>query len=483
MGVWTTEQRAAVLTRESQSGLRRWERSVAGALRPLRLRSIRSRIVAFTLAATLIPTLTTTWISYQHNRRTLSAKLEAELRAASAMAARDLEDWLADLSASAQGVPSLDERTGASLGAELALLAQGLPASAALVVLGVAGDVIARTTTDLENPTPRAPARAARAPIGEPGRLMEYRTAEGGPVLGVSARLPRFGWSIVAEIPRSVAYAELGRLWKLTAVSSVVLLAVVGLLASAFGIVIVGPLNRLRQAAARVAKGDLDVRVPTSVNGEIGYLTEVFNLMVERLRDHRRELERLSTTDALTGVHNRHRLLDVLHQEARRSTRHGRPFSVLMIDVDDFKVYNDTYGHVEGDEALRRVAGVLRVTMRTVDFIARYGGDEFLVLMPETELEMAEAAAERLRARLRQERVAPGAPDLTLSIGVAEHTPALRRPDEVIAAADQALYRAKESGRDRTVAADRADVSSGRLELLGSRRAPPRFALDRAEVM
>src|SRR4029077_15970395 len=103
------------------------------------------------------------------------------------------------------------------------------------------------------------------------------------------------------------------------------------------------------QAAAKVAKGDLDVGLPVTTGGEVGYLTEVFNNMVVRLRDSRTDLERLSVTDALTGLYNRLRVVGMMGNEVRRSRRLHHRFSVVMADVDLFKRYNDEHGHPAGD--------------------------------------------------------------------------------------------------------------------------------------
>src|SRR5207248_2748658 len=159
----------------------------------------------------------------------------------------------------------------------------------------------------------------------------------------------------------------------------------VGLLAYVLGLLITRPLDRLTHGAARVAGGDLDVDLPVVGGGELGYVTEVFNDMVARLRDSRRELERLSVTDDLTGLYNRRYVMEALGNEVRRARRLQHPFTLLMLDVDRFKEYNDAYGHLAGDAALARVAAVLKESTRDVDCAARYGGEEFVVLLPETE--------------------------------------------------------------------------------------------------
>jgi diguanylate cyclase (GGDEF)-like protein len=141
-----------------------------------------------------------------------------------------------------------------------------------------------------------------------------------------------------------------------------------------------------------------------------------------------------------------------LEAEVRRAGRSVRTFSILMIDVDHFKTYNDAFGHQAGDEALRRVAVVLRATLRDVDFAARYGGEEFLILLPDTAIAQAVEVAGRIRARLAEERVPGGT--VTLSIGAAEFPLHGASLESLIAGADAALYHAKRLGRDRVVRAD-----------------------------
>jgi len=220
----------------------------------------------------------------------------------------------------------------------------------------------------------------------------------------------------------------------------------------------VRPLNRLTQAAGKVAKGDLDVDLPVTTGSEVGYLTEVFNDMVARLRESRTELERLSVTDPLTGLFNRLRMMEVLENEVRRSRRLRHHFSVVMADVDLFKKYNDEHGHPAGDEVLKRVAAIMRDASRDVDFVARYGGEEFLIMLPETELEGATEFAERIRKKLAKETLPAG--KITLSFGVSAFSMHGDSPDQLIAEADAALYLAKRAGGDRVIAAARPKVSA-----------------------
>src|SRR3989475_1371401 len=180
-----------------------------------------------------------------------------------------------------------------------------------------------------------------------------------------------------------------------------------------------GPLGGCHKAGAGVAAGDLSVDLPVVATGEVGFLPQVFTPLVPRLREResQAELERLSVTDALTGLYNRRHLMGTLASEAQRSRRLRRPFSVLLADVDHFKQYNDTQGHIAGDAALTKIADILRKTTRAVDCVARYGGEEFLVGLLETTLTTAALVAERIRARVAGGAVGEGGVSVSLGVG------------------------------------------------------------------
>src|SRR5216117_1208503 len=249
---------------------------------------------------------------------------------------------------------------------------------------------------------------AANWLLAREGRAIQFSSFTGDRVVGSVRVVPAVNWVVVAEIPSSEAFSQVARLRNVTLGVVTLLLAVVGALAYLLSLLIVRPLDRLSQAAGKVAKGDLDVGLPVTTGGEVGYLTEVFNDMVARLREGRTELERLSVTDALTGLYNRLRMMEVLENEVRRSRRLHHHFSVVMADVDLFKRYNDEHGHPAGDVVLKRVATIMREASRDVDFVARYGGEEFLIMMPETELEGATEYAERIRKKLAKEQLPAG---------------------------------------------------------------------------
>jgi diguanylate cyclase (GGDEF)-like protein len=274
--------------------------------------------------------------------------------------------------------------------------------------------------------------------------------------------VPGLPWVVIAQVPSAEAYAQVAELRSSAFMLVTGLLVLVGGVAYLLGTMIVRPLERLTVGAGAVAAGDLTVDLPEAGRGEVGYLTRVFNDMVARLRssrreldDRNRELERLSVTDLLTGLRNRRFLIEAFEQEITRSDRHERPFCVLMIDVDRFKQYNDVYGHQAGDQVLMGMGRVIPDAVRDLDVAARFGGEEFIVLLPECDLENAIIAGERIRARLARETFEHG--QVTISVGVAEFPTHGDSASAVIGAADAALYEAKRQGRDRVFGAPRRD--------------------------
>ncbi len=170
-------------------------------------------------------------------------------------------------------------------------------------------------------------------------------------------------------------------------------------------------------------------------------------------RGTREKIERLTFVDELTGVFNYRYLEQRLGEEIQRAMRHGYPLAVVYLDLDGFKMVNDTHGHETGNEVLRRVSQMLRGHVRGEDFIGRLGGDEFLVVLPHTDESGALVAGERLRTKLAAlDFTAPGGERMDFvgfSMGVASFPAHGNTREQLIQAADQAMYRAKKSGGDR----------------------------------
>lgn len=197
--------------------------------------------------------------------------------------------------------------------------------------------------------------------------------------------------------------------------------------------------------------------------GAVDYIPKPFNNAVvkARVRTHVQlkirtdMLEKLALVDGLTGIANRRSFDQALEQEWKRAARSGREISVIMLDIDHFKAYNDNYGHGAGDECLQRVAKAMRSAVhRPSDLIARYGGEEFVALLPETDFQGAAGMAEALRLAVANlvlpHAYSPIADHVTVSVGhVTRQAVPDQSPQDVLKAADQALYKAKESGRNR----------------------------------
>ena len=312
------------------------------------------------------------------------------------------------------------------------------------------------------------PAVAMRELLEREGQTLGQARPQGREVQANLRRVPQLRWAAVAE----AAVTDEGGQGRQATLLILGLVIVVGLLAFLVSVLITRPVVRLSEAAARIAAGDLSADLPpTSSSGEVGYLTRAFITVVTRLRERegQSELEKLSLTDALTGLYNRRHLMGTLASEVQRSRRLRRSFTVLLADVDKFKQYNDTHGHLAGDAALVKIAEVFRRMTRAVDCVARYGGEEFVVMLLECPIATAPIVAERIRERVAETELGEGT--LTVSIGLAEYPEGGDSPEELIASADAAMYQAKSSGRNQVVVAETR-----------SRQAPERKARRKREA-
>ena len=189
------------------------------------------------------------------------------------------------------------------------------------------------------------------------------------------------------------------------------------------------------------------------------YLVGQASISVENVDLHELVSEQ-AITDELTGLSNQRRFRDLIEKEGSRAERFGHELSVLILDIDDFKQVNDTYGHLQGDEVLKAIGAILLDESRGVDEPARYGGEEFVLALPETGTEGALEAAERVRRRVEQARVpridGSGALQVTASVGVATMPESARDTRALVAVADEALYRAKRGGKNRSDQAEPA---------------------------
>ena len=195
----------------------------------------------------------------------------------------------------------------------------------------------------------------------------------------------------------------------------------------------------------------LDTSLQVRILNEVAYLTVVGVAIagLSQLRRTQSQLRLLATHDPLTTVLNARAFASQLAQELGRNRRYGRPLALIYLDLDDFKKVNDAHGHATGDAVLRLVADAMRSAVRQADVVGRLGGDEFGVLMPETDGTLAHAVATRLAGGIRT--VFRGTPSVTASIGVVAVSGTEAGSDELLRKADQAMYEAKRAGKDRVI--------------------------------
>ncbi len=271
--------------------------------------------------------------------------------------------------------------------------------------------------------------------------------------VGVFTPLRQFQWGLILAENYNDVYARAihsrNRNFLITCCFGLLM----GLIAYVFAKQITAPLRALTEGAQRVANGDLDVRLPIQKNDELGFTTRVFNTMVIELQQTLTKLEELATTDALTNLDNRKKIMQKLFNQFRHYQRYRVDFSVLMIDVDHFKNINDTYGHPAGDAVLKEMASIFRETLRSLDSAGRYGGEEFLVVMTGSAGENAFQAAERLRRAVNEHTFTyeKRCIRVNVSIGITKSSPQDENEHRLIERADQALYQAKRKGRNQVV--------------------------------
>jgi diguanylate cyclase (GGDEF)-like protein len=303
------------------------------------------------------------------------------------------------------------------------------------------------------------------------GRVEEFWHQDGTKVVGTLAEVPDTPWRVVTERRSDVAFADVRRLENQTYGLGLAIVVLTSLIAYAFARGMTAPLSRLTTAAARVASGDMAFDLKVDGQDEIAYLTRAFNNMIGRvnegreeldkinskLRDQNRKLQVLSNTDPLTGLYNRQHLTMRLKRLLSSCKRSDRKFAVLMLDLDHFKKLNDEHGHLVGDEALKLIADILRKTLRNRDYAARFGGEEFLVLLPGADAQRGEEIAERLRSSIADQPLTleHGVVTVTMSIGLAVYPEVGNDIDSLIRAADKALYDAKNAGRNQCITADK----------------------------
>lgn len=271
------------------------------------------------------------------------------------------------------------------------------------------------------------------------------------------AYLPGIDWYEMTLLDLSVlmpvsSFATIAQIFALTLLLALLLLHVL------MRRWILNPLASLDAAMRRVGSGDLTLDTLPVGKGEIGQLIQHFASMSAAIRDNTRDLEakvrerteslhRQARIDPLTELANRRGMNELLDKEMERATRQGTPLCLIWLDVDNFKELNDSLGHAAGDNALSEVAQKLRETIRPYDHAARWGGDEFLILLPNCDQQVMSGIAERIRTSIEQDLCHLGQ-TVTVSVGACQAMPG-EDLDQVLQRADEALYMAKQAGRNR----------------------------------
>ncbi|MEH2452677.1 diguanylate cyclase domain-containing protein [Nostoc sp.] len=294
------------------------------------------------------------------------------------------------------------------------------------------------------------------------------------------ARLKSKPWSVLFAQPLAVALASVEKQIRDAMFLFALIAGVVTIIAFSIGQLLTMPIIYLTNIVFQFTEGNLDIRAKISSKDEIGQLAKSFNNMAlqlqtsfetleqrvqertaelviakEKVEDAIQKLEQLVNLDGLTQVANRRCFDERLQAEWKRLAREQQPLSLILLDVDKFKLYNDYYGHLEGDHCLIRIAQtVQQMVRRPADLVARYGGEEFLVLLPNTELVEAIKVAQRIQQAIHDQAISHALSNVkdivTVSLGITSLIPTWDiKPDTLILSADKALYNVKQKGRDR----------------------------------
>ncbi|UCG30181.1 MAG: diguanylate cyclase [candidate division WOR-3 bacterium] len=286
-----------------------------------------------------------------------------------------------------------------------------------------------------------------------------YTDEEKGKMLGALISIPELSWAVFIQQPYDAVYWSLGRMRRLSILVGALSLCFAVLLAFLISRYITRSIAKLIYGVRQVANRNYTFKVDIQSKNEIGELADTFNQMVEQLNLHRKHIEQqqnkleiLARTDALTGLNNHRHFMEELTSEVQRAVHSDSPLSVMILDLDEFKRINDTYGHLIGDHVLLTTAEIIKRHLHSSDIIARYGGDEFCVALTKTPTSKARTVAKKIREEIAAKVFsADGAAkfQITCSIGLTQFHKDMESTLEVLKLADQALYKAKKAGRNQ----------------------------------
>jgi diguanylate cyclase (GGDEF)-like protein len=236
-----------------------------------------------------------------------------------------------------------------------------------------------------------------------------------------------------------------------------IIVFIVGVAISIYGFVVLAratfaPLEEVTTVMDRFSKGELDHRIDREMVAEVKHLADGFNTMADNIRQMKDELERLGIEDPLTGSFNRRKFHEDLEIELSRAKRLEEQISILMIDLDHFKSVNDSYGHMAGDVVLKTIVTEINHQLREYDTLYRYGGEEFIVILPESSVEHALIVGERIRSAVSNTQIRIDSEhfiSVSTSIGISTFPEDAREENGLLQSADQAVYAAKKRGRNR----------------------------------
>jgi len=236
-----------------------------------------------------------------------------------------------------------------------------------------------------------------------------------------------------------------------------IIVFIVGVAISIYGFIVLAratfaPLEEVTTVMDRFSKGELDHRIDREMVAEVKHLADGFNSMADNIRQMKDELERLGIEDPLTGCFNRRKLHDDIEIAFSRAKRPEEHISILMIDLDHFKSVNDNHGHMAGDVVLKTIVTEINHQLRDYDTLYRYGGEEFIVILPESNEEHARIVAERVRSAVSNTQIRIDGElfvSVSTSIGISTFPEDASEEDGLLHSADQAVYEAKERGRNR----------------------------------
>jgi diguanylate cyclase (GGDEF)-like protein len=354
---------------------------------------------------------------------------------------------------------------------------QDLPGDWIAGIFDSEGTVVMRTLAPEQFIGKKPSAELLRRAMGANEGTFDSVTPDGIPVLTIFSRSPASGWFVALGIPRKLLEAEylhplsllvsgmmflffmgLGLSWWVSGwIASSMRAVSAQARALGMGSPVLMPHVRVKEssevASALVnAAFLLESRTQALDAERKGREAQLERLVAERteaLQAAIQESERLARCDALTGLQNRRSASERLRAEFQRMQRTGSVYAALLLDVDHFKRINDTFGHEGGDVVLREIAAVFVAGVRVTDLLARFGGEEFLILLPDTDAQGAHTMAEKIRMAVADNRFSVAA-QVTISVGIACATPDDRVEDDIVRRADAALYEAKRNGRNQT---------------------------------